>query len=156
MLCLHCTDEIWISRLSWVSKSLKRDQVILAKLLNVCTRMKGVSSGADSQGLLLSQCCGSWLSGFKLGAEAVASGRIVCIFWSVVVTLVLQLLHHLEDGLLFISIHLAVLLEMRPGLCIPTTVGHLPLTVFHKACISASRCGGAALAPYPFVSDVAF
>lgn len=53
------------------------------------------------------------------------SGCIVLIFWAVIVMLVLQHLHHLEDGLLFVSIHLSAL-EMRPGLCMPMTVGHLP------------------------------
>lgn len=62
-----------------------------------------------------------------------ASGCIIHIFWAVVVTLVLQLFHHLEGGLLFISIHLTVLLEMRLGLCILMTVGHFPLTVLYKS-----------------------
>ena len=105
---------------------------MLAKLLSVWARTNGVSCEAGSQGLLLSQCFHSWFWGFKLRAEAVASGCIVRIFWAVVVTLVLQHLHHLEDGLLFVSIHLSVL-EMRPGSCISMTVGHLPHIVFDKS-----------------------
>lgn len=70
------------------------------------------------------------------------SGCIVLIFWAVIVMLVLQHLHHLEDGLLFVSIHLSVL-EMRPGLSMPVTAGHLPLAevqAFVKNSITLWRC----------------
>lgn len=106
--------------------------------------------------LLLSQSFCSLFLGFVLRAEAVAGRHIFCIFWAAMVTLILWLLHHLEDGLLFVSFHLTVLLETRPGLCIPMTVGRLPLTVFNRSLHLSMALWWSALASCPFVSDVAF
>lgn len=106
--------------------------------------------------LLLSQSFCSLFLGFILRAEAVAGRHIFCIFWAAMVTLILWLLHHLEDGLLFVSFHLTALLEMRPGLCIPMTVGRLPLTVFNRSLHLSIALWWSALASCPFVSDVAF